>query len=214
MQDMQGPGAQDDDPRAGVREDLARRTAQILRSAPAAPDPRERERDKQITHECRYLMRLLADRRRSEGEMRRRLRERDVPADVAHEAMARIRRAGLVDDAAFACEWVEQRRARKGLADQALRLELESKLVADEDIDQALGRGAGSSEERVLSEEARCRDLARRRLETAMPALADASGPERARVVRRVDGYLRRRGYDAALIGRVVSSELLSVTGR
>jgi regulatory protein len=212
MQDTDGNS--DVDPRARVRQDLARRTAQILATSPAADSTQDREWEKQVTHECRYLMRLLADRRRSAGEMRHRLREREVPADVAHEVMARTDRAGLIDDAAFAREWVQQRRRRKGLADEALRLELESKDVAEQDVARALAEESGPFEDRGQAEEARCRDLARTRLEAEMPALADASGPERAKVARRVNGYLRRRGYDGALIGRVVAGELLSVTGR
>ncbi|MBK0330547.1 regulatory protein RecX [Brachybacterium sp. MASK1Z-5] len=200
--------------RAPVQRDLAARTDEILARAPAEPTEAEREREKQVVSQCRYLMRLLSTRRRSAGEMSARLREREVPADVAHEVMQRIARADLIDDAAFARDWVTQRRELRGLADEALRRELEAKGVADADIDAALVAQAGTPQHAELEEEERCRELVRGRIapESRRTDMGDRS--ERARMARRLEGYLRRRGYDGALIRRVVSSELLAATGR
>lgn len=199
---------------APVQRDLAARTEEILSRAPAEPTEAEREREKQVVAQCRYLMRLLANRRRSAGEMSARLREREVPADVAHEVMRRIERADLIDDAAFARDWVAQRRELRGLADEALRRELTAKGVADADIDAALVAQAGTPEHAELEEEERCRELVRSRIgpESRRTDMEDRA--QRARMARRLEGYLRRRGYDGALIRRVVSSELLSATGR
>lgn len=189
-----------------VQVDLARRTQQILDAPRRTPGEEESAREKQVHSQCRYAMRLLADRRRSAGEIRGRLRERDVPADVIAEVMARLDRADLLDDAAFAGEWVRQRRASRGLADQALRLELEAKHVEDVHIDRALASEGNDEEER-------CRDLVRARMRTqALDPSMDAAS--RSRVSRRLEGYLRRRGYDGALVASVVSSEMLAATGR
>src|SRR5699024_9615689 len=115
------------------------------------------EREKQVVRECRYLMRLLSTRRRSAGEMRERLAGREVSAALAHEVMARMERADLIDDEAFAREWVQQRRELRSLSDLALRRELEGRRVDPEAIDAALGQG-GSDEEQ------RCRELVRARI--------------------------------------------------
>src|SRR5699024_6598053 len=146
-----------------IRGRLADRTRQILERPRPSPDPDHVEQEKAVVHECRYLMRLLASRRRSAGEMRERLRQREVPGAIAHEgrylmrrlasrrraagemrgrlrppelpgaiaheAVARSDRAGLIDDESFAREWVQQRRARRALGDEALRRELEAKQV-------------------------------------------------------------------------------------
>lgn len=191
-----------------MRTRLQQRTAEILAAPRPAPDPVEREREKAVVHECRYLMRLLADRRRSRGEMESRLRDREVPGAIAHEALSRIDRAGLIDDDAFAAAWVDQRRELRSLADDALRRELRDRHVAEDVIDRALARGENS-------EEQRCRQLLRERLRSERSALAAAQdSATRARLARRLDGYLRRRGYPAPLVGRVVSGELLAATGR
>lgn len=188
---------------ARVRARLAERTQQILERAPAAPDPDSVAWDRAVVHECRYLMRLLASRRRSAGEMRAKLREREVPADVAHEALARLDRSGLVDDAAFADEWVRQRRRLRALGDEALRRELERKQVADDLIEQALAEGTDD-------EEGRCRELVRSRLgESDRTRLRqERDGAHRRRLSRRLDALLTRKGYPGDLAVRVISSEL------
>ena len=76
-----------------VRDRLAARTREILERPRPAASEEQVAREKAVVHECRYLMRLLSTRRRTDGEMRLRLSEREVPADVAHEVMARIDRA-------------------------------------------------------------------------------------------------------------------------
>lgn len=205
-------GASDQDRRAVVADLSRRAEALARRPAPSAEDQeRAREREKAVVRECRYLMRLLADRRRSEGEMRARLVDREVPASVAHEVMERIRRADLIDDAAFAAEWVAQRRRLRGLSDDALRRELARRRVEDPVIDAALAADPDGEQ----GEEVRARELVRARLaRTGDLERAAADPSERARLSRRLDGYLRRRGYDGALARRVVAGEILHATGR
>ncbi|SRR5690606_23916928 len=188
---------------ARVRGRLAARTQEILDRAPAVIDADTVAFDKAVVHQCRYLMRLLASRRRSAGEMRAKLREREVPADVAHEAMARLARSGLIDDEAFAAEWVRQRRELRALGDEALRRELERKQVEDALIDQALADGKDDEEER-------CRDLVRSRLGASDRSRLqeERDGAHRRRLSRRLDALLTRKGYPGDLAVRVISSEL------
>ena len=205
-----GPVAEQDVQRA-VRERLARRTTEILERSAAPEDPQRAEREKAVVHECRYLMRLLASRRRSAGEMRERLEQREVPGSVQHEVMARMDRAGLIDDAAFAHEWVTQRRALRRLGDEALRRELEKRRVDPELIEGALGAGGEQADE-----EERCRELVRSRLDERDRARlrADRDGSQRRRLSRRLDALLTRKGYPGDLAVQVISSELRAVAGR
>lgn len=188
---------------AEVRERLQERTREILERPRAAPDPQAAEHEKAVVHECRYLMRLLATRRRSAGEMHARLEQREVPAAVAHEVIARIDRAGLVDDAAFAREWVSQRRELRSLSDEALRRELRDRRVSEDHIEHALAAGETGGEEQ------RCRELVRARLRPELVRLReDADGSHHRRLARRLDALLARKGYPGDLAVQVIASEL------
>lgn len=189
-----------------VRDRLERRTREILDRAPAAVDPSAAGREKAVIHECRYLMRLLANRQRSAGELRQALARREVPADVAHEVMARMDRSGLIDDRAFAAEWVRQRRRLRSLSDEALRRELEQREVAPAVILDAIS----ADEDGPDGEEERCRELVRSRLSPAdLERLQeDRDGSHRRRLSRRLDALLTRKGYPGDLAVRVISGEL------
>lgn len=202
-----GAARPEEDPRKAVIRSLAAQTEQIGSAPRRVPDLAEREREKAIVHECRYLMRLLAARRRSEGELRARLAQREVPWEVACEAIARTDRAGLIDDAAFAREWVAQRRELRSLSDEALRRELQDRSVAPEHIATALALDAED-------EETRARELVRTRLERERRALAADPRGEAPKVARRLDALLRRKGYDGALALHVISTEMRAATGR
>ncbi|MGO1946272.1 regulatory protein RecX [Brachybacterium alimentarium] len=199
------PVTADDGPRTAseIRADLSGRTRQILEATREAPDPEAIAWEKAVVHECRYLMRLLSTRRRSEGEMRQRLAEREVPADIAHEVMARIIRADLVDDAAFAHEWVQQRRSLRALGDEALRRELSRRRVDAPLIDAALETGESD-------EEVRCRELVRSRIgvRDRERLRTERDGAHRRRLSRRLDALLTRKGYPGSLAVHVIAGEL------
>lgn len=201
-----GVGVAASDPDSHLRARLEARTRDILERPHAEPDPERAEQEKVVVRECRYLLRLLSTRRRSEGEMRQRLAEREVPGALVHEVIARIDRAGLLDDAAFAAEWVRQRRELRALGDEALRRELERKRVSPAHIEAALAAGADDEEER-------CRELVRSRIaETDRRRLrAERDGAHRRRLSRRLDALLTRKGYPGDLAVQVISSELREV---
>lgn len=195
-------------PTSQVVDGLARRTEAILAATPRTPDAADVAFEKDVVRECRYLLRLLSTRRRSAGELHAKLRIREVAPAVAHEAMARTDRAGLLDDLAFARDWVQQRRALRRLSDEALRRDLRHKEVDEDVIATALALGDDDEEDRA-------RELVRARLVRDENALcADRDGAVRGRVARRLDALLRRKGYDGALALRVISTELRALTGR
>ena len=82
-------------------------------------------------------LRRLSVRARSRKELAQDLKSRDVPAEAAAEVLDRFAEVGLINDAAFAEEWVESRGRRAGAS--RLRQELRVKGVAEEHIAEAVG---------------------------------------------------------------------------
>ena len=77
-------------------------------------------------------VRFLGNRPRSEHEVRRRLARAAVPDDVVEQVLAQLRRWGLVDDAAFARYWAEQRQTFRPRGPRLLRAELRQHGVSAE----------------------------------------------------------------------------------
>ena len=89
---------------------------------------------------------LLSTRPRTEHEMRARLGAAGFDADVVERTVERLIELKLVDDAAFALQWVEERARLKGRAPEALVAELAAKGVGREVAEAAL-TAAGVDEE-------------------------------------------------------------------
>ena len=81
-------------------------------------------------------LRKLTAQARTRHELSVALRARNVPDDAATEVLDRLGEVGLVDDAAFAEDWVASRQQRRHLSRSALRQELQRKGVAREQIDR------------------------------------------------------------------------------
>ncbi|MFI6866916.1 recombination regulator RecX [Nocardia sp. NPDC050406] len=141
-------------------------------------------------------LRLLGDRARSRAELADRLAAKGFSAEVANRALDRLTEVGLIDDAAFAEEWVRSRHTFSGKGKRALALELRRKGVSEEDAEPAL-EGISAEDERE-----RAAELVRRKLRT-LPR-----GLEREKVVRRLVGMLARRGYGQGVAFSVVKGEL------
>lgn len=142
-------------------------------------------------------LRRLSVRARSRKELTQDLKSRDVPADAAAEVLDRFAEVGLINDAAFAQEWVESRGRRSGAA--RLRQELRLKGVAEEDIADAIaGRGD-------LADLTNARELATRKAATM-------KGLDRVVRQRRLTALLARRGYSSAVIRRVIGEVLQAET--
>ena len=137
-------------------------------------------------------LRRLSVRARSRKELAQDLKSRDVSAEVSEELLNRFAEVGLIDDAAFAEEWVESRGRRSGVA--RLRQELRLKGVADEHIAEAIG----GREDEDLSN---ARELAARKV-------ASMEGLETIVRQRRLTAYLGRRGFSNAVVRRVVGEVL------
>ena len=143
-------------------------------------------------------LRLLTDRARTRQELAQALRRKGVPDEAAHSVLERFDEVGLIDDAAFAGQWVRSRHAHRGLARRAIAMELRRKGVSDEDAGEALAEVDADSEER------RARALVDRKLRS----LAVGTTEQRTTAGRRLVGMLARKGYGAGIAYRVVKEAL------
>ncbi|MFE3544858.1 regulatory protein RecX [Nocardia sp. NPDC059177] len=139
---------------------------------------------------------LLAVRARSRAELAKRLGEKGFRLEVTDAALDRLTEVGLIDDTAFAEQWVHERHTYSGRGKKALQRELRDKGVAPGDAETALAAVTDDAER------ARATDLVRRKLATLSREL------DRDKAVRRLVGMLARRGYDQATAFAVVTTEL------
>lgn len=154
-----------------------------------------RTRLQQIEDARAMALRSLEASAKTRAQLGQRLRRGGVADDVACDVLDRFEAVGLVDDAAFAREWVRLRHASRGLARRALRQELTTKGIDPELIDSALSQISADDEQ-----------VAARRL--ADRSLLRMPGLDRVTIERRLAGRLGRRGYSAETVRVVVAERL------
>jgi regulatory protein len=143
----------------------------------------------------KILLDQLTGRARSRSELATKLRQRGVPDEVGTRLLDRFEEVGLVDDAAYAREWVAQRHSGRGLARRALAVELRKKGIDDETARDALAE-VGSDDEVEAA-----RMLVRRKLRSLRGLPEDKQ-------VSRLVGMLARKGHAPGTAYRVVREEL------
>jgi regulatory protein len=131
-------------------------------------------------------LQFLGYRPRSEGEIQRRLRQRGFAQPAIDAAIARLRDWRYVDDGDFAQRWIENRLVHRPRSVQLLAQELRQKGVD-------AGTAADAINEAEIDEVADARALAADKMRKL------ASLPEEVRI-RRVTGFLARRGYGFGVI--------------
>jgi regulatory protein len=92
-------------------------------------------------------LRFLAQRPRSESEVRRRLRRAELTDEAIDTVVAQLKQHRLVDDAAFAQYWVEQRQTFRPRGARLLRAELRSHGVGTQDAQVAAASVEPSAED-------------------------------------------------------------------
>jgi regulatory protein len=143
----------------------------------------------------KILLDQLTGRARSRSDLAAALARRNVPDDVATRLLDRFAELGLVDDTAFARDWVAQRQSGRGLARRALEQELRRKGIDDEVAREALDEIDHDDEVEAA------RMLVRRKLRSLR------GQPEEV-AVRRLVGMLARKGHSSGVAFRVVREEL------
>jgi regulatory protein len=146
----------------------------------------------------KILLDQLTGRARTRSELATKLAQRQVPDDVATRLLDRFEEVGLVDDSAFAREWVEQRQTGRGLARRALAQELRRKGIADEVVRETLDEVDPDDEVEAA------RMLVRAKLRTV-------GSLDHDKAVRRLVGMLARKGHSSSVAFRVVKEELAAL---
>lgn len=141
-------------------------------------------------------LRLLERTRRTRSDLERRLRDKGFAAPAVAEALERLARVGLVDDAEFARAFLAGRWGRRPAGWSRLRQELRAKGVGDDAIEaareQVAARDGGVDES---STALKLVQQARRRMSALEPA----------KQRQRLYALLARRGYDGDTIRRVLA---------
>lgn len=140
------------------------------------------------------VLRLLTLRARSRAELADALGRRGVPDEVTAEVLDRFAEVGLIDDVAFAAQWVESGK-RRSRSRSTLRRELRGKGVNDELVREAVSSVSDGDEYEAAVA------LAHKRAAATM-GLAE---PVR---YRRVAGALARRGFGADVTHRALREAL------
>ena len=143
----------------------------------------------------KILLDQLTGRARTRSELADKLTSRNVPDDVATRLLDRFEEVGLIDDAAFAREWVAQRQSGRGLARRALAQELRRKGIDDEVAREVLDDV--DDEDEV--------EAARRLVQAKLRSVRSL---DRDKAVRRLVGMLARKGHSSSVAFRVVKEEL------
>ena len=138
--------------------------------------------------------RLLTRRGFFEHELRGRLLCAGHDAGAVEAALERLKTLELLDDAALACSWIEERTRAKPRSRQALRRELEGKGVDAEIAEQALAACAPD-------------DLAQARA-LATAAVGRMAGLPLEVQARRLRGRLSSRGFETEVVTEAVRAVL------
>lgn len=149
----------------------------------------------------KILLDQLTGRARSRAELATKLAQRNVPSEIATRLLDRFTEVGLIDDDAFARDWVGRRQAERGLARRALAVELRRKGIDDETARAALDQAAADDPD---AEFEAARTLVRRKLRSV-------AGVEHAKAMQRLVGMLARKGHAPSVAYRVVREELEAI---
>ncbi len=142
----------------------------------------------------------LTRRGMSRWELEKTLLSRELDPEIVAAELERLESVGLVDDATLADTIVRTQHDRKGLGRGALTAELRRRHIDQEHIEAALEQVDDDDE---IS---RARELAERRARQLMSL-------DRATAVRRLTGYLLRKGYGSSVVRTAVDDALAGHTG-
>jgi regulatory protein len=175
-----------------VQEDvlirLRLRKGRMLDAAEIAAIAEEEERERAYVEAVKWL----GAKARTSREILERLRRRGFAEAAARAALERLERERYIDDAAFAERWALERAHVRKKGKRLIAQELGAKGVAPAHIRAALGRiGEDEEWETALA-------LARRQWRSV------AAPAEAARQMRRIYGFLLRRGFPPELAERAV----------
>lgn len=151
----------------------------------------DENREKALSRVRERALLLLDSRARSRQELRDRLVKAEFEPELVDEVLDSFQRNGLVDDLAFAREWVRQRFERRGKSAAMLDVELQRKGVGEADRAEALS-AIDRDDERAVA-----RALATKKAKQVKRIPEDRQ--QRDKELRRIVGVLARRGFNSGM---------------
>ncbi|KAA8740982.1 recombination regulator RecX [Corynebacterium tuscaniense] len=148
-------------------------------------------REKALSRIRERALLLLDSRARSRQELWDRLVKAEFEPELVDEVLDSFQRNGLVDDLAFAREWVRQRFERRGKSAAMLDVELQRKGVGEADRMEALSVIEDEDERQVA------RGLAVKKARQVKTVPVDRQ--QRDKELRRIVGVLARRGFNSGM---------------
>lgn len=150
--------------------------------------------DGQRANAKKIALRSLAARGKSEAEMRQKLADRGIERDVIDDTLEQLITEGLIDDRALAEHLAWSLQESKKLGPVAIKQQLMRRRLPARVIDEALDTLAPSDDSVI-------EDIARDRLRV----LGDLERPVK---VRRLAGFLARRGYQGSAVYKAIDRVL------
>lgn len=150
--------------------------------------------DGQSANAKKIALRSLAARGKSEAEMRQKLADRGIERDVIEETLEQLIAERLIDDQALADHLAWSLQESKKLGGVAIKQQLMRRRLPARVIDQAL-------EKLQPTDDSVIEDIARDRLRV----LGDL---DRSVKVRRLAGFLARRGYQGSAVYKAIDRVL------
>ena len=166
-----------------------------LKPGAAIPAARLREvfRRDEVGKAVDACVRLLGYRPRTEHELLTRLKQKGYDAELAAEALERVRALGYVDDEDFSRFWVKQREQFKPMGARRVQYELLQKGVDRDTAKRVI-------EEQMPDEEDEPA------LRAARKRLGSLAGADYPTFSRRLGGYLARQGFGFDTSARVIKA--------
>ncbi len=140
-------------------------------------------------------MQALTRRGMSRWELGEKLLARDLDPCIVDAELDRLERVGLIDDGALAETIVRTQHERKGLGRTALVQELRRRHLDPDAIEEALEQLDDAGEDA-------------RALELAVRRAAQLRNLDHETAVRRLSGYLQRKGYSSGTVRSAVLAAL------
>lgn len=148
----------------------------------------------------RRALLILNQRPQSHQELRNRLLRLDFEESLVDEVLADLARSGLIDDHAFAQQWVIERHRLRGKSRRALDLELQKKGIEASIRHAALAHISEDSEEAIATA------LARKKAGQVRAVPEDYA--QYTKELRKVVGVLARRGFSQSLSMQIARTAL------
>ena len=180
----------------GIHEDLVVKHSLQVGATLTPEGVRELERDEQYVDAKQAALDYLAYKPRTEEEVRRKLRQEDVPSPVIEDVIARLYELEYLDDEAYAHDYAHNRFSSKKYGPVRIRREL-----TERGVDRRLADAAVDE----LFAEVDVTAAAWTHAEKRWPRLAGEDDPRRRR--QKMYRYLRRRGFTSNTI-RPILDEL------